>query len=549
MNTNILKLCLEKGMLLDKETCNILSEFNEETVKKLIEKISLLQETVITKAFLSKNAEKIFQLVQDEKLVEKIKIDLGLRLEISRESFIKPVKEAEKEKNLGDLKVIYSLANLSKKIEPGDFVKHFRNRYNELKRILLERKEMDNLCSINKIGGERQQIVIIGIVLNKRVSKNKNILLEVEDLTGKASFLVNKNKADIYDRAKDILLDDVIAIKGTGNKEIIYVNDFFYPDAVLSEKNSLERDESAAFISDLHIGSKMFLEKNFSRFIDWINGEIGSGKHREEARKIKYLFIIGDTIDGVGIFPGQEELLEIRDIREQYKKLAEYLSKIRKDVKIILCPGQHDSVRVAEPQPFIGRDYGEALYGLDNLILVSNPAITEISNNGKKGIKILMYHGASMNSFVSEIESLRLSKAHNNPSKVVREILKRRHLAPLHGSVTYIPTEKEDPLVIKEVPDIIVTADFHRTDVDMYNNILIICCSCWQSITPFEEKVGNNPDFCKVPVFNLKTREIKILDFFEPEDNLKEEKCEEKENKIVCEVKKEIPAGISEVAG
>jgi DNA polymerase II small subunit len=169
-------------------------------------------------------------------------------------------------------------------------------------------------------------------------------------------------------------------------------------------------------------------------------------------------------------------------------------------------------VRVAEPQPNIGKDFGSALYELENAILVSNPALIEITNDGRRGIKILMYHGASMSSYVNEIESLRLGKAHDFPAKVVKELLKRRHLASMHSSVTYIPYEK-DYLMINEIPDIINTADFHKPDVDVYNNILIICSSCWQSLTPFEEKVGNHPDPCKVPVFNLKTREIKILDF------------------------------------
>jgi len=83
----------------------------------------------------------------------------------------------------------------------------------------------------------------------------------------------------------------------------------------------------------------------------------------------------------------------------------------------------------------------------------------------------------------------------------------------MHSGNVYVPGENEDSLAIKEIPDILVTGDMHRTDVDIYNNILIICCSCWQSITPFEEKVGNQPDPCKVPMLNLKTREMKILDF------------------------------------
>ncbi len=95
---------------------------------------------------------------------------------------------------------------------------------------------------------------------------------------------------------------------------------------------------------------------------------------------------------------------------------------------------------------------------------------------------------------------------------VVKELLKRRHLAPSHSSVVYIPNEK-DSLFIRRIPDIVTTGEIHRADVDSYNNILLIANSCWQEQTPYEEKVGNQPDPCKVPMLNLKTREIKILDF------------------------------------
>jgi len=536
MNQEILKFSLGKGILLDKETLALLSNFDDNTARDMVEKISLLQEKVITRAFIEKNADKIQNLLGNKEVIDKLKISFGLTLEISRESRVeKSLEKIEQVKSLGNIKVIYSLANLSRKISPDDFVQHYRNRYNQIKRFLQDRKELENLTSITKISGDRQAISIIGIVSTKRITKNKNILLEVEDLTGKITVLINKTKLEVYEKAKDIISDDIIGIKGFGSSEILFANDVIYPDSRLAEKSFIDRDEKAAFISDIHVGSKMFLEKNFLKFIDWINGEVGGEKQREEAKKVKYLFITGDTIDGIGIFPGQEELLTIKDIVEQYNKLAFYLGKIRKDIKIILCPGQHDSVRVAEPQPVVGKDFGAALYEIDNLILVSNPAIIEITNQERRGVKILMYHGASMNSYINELDSLRQIKAHDFPSKVVKEMLKRRHLASIHGSVTYIPTEKIDPLVISEVPDIINTADLHKPDIDLYNNILIICSSCWQSMTPFEEKVGNHPDPCKVPVLNLKTREIKILDFSDsPEDKV----CEEKEGKIECEAEK-----------
>jgi len=154
---------------------------------------------------------------------------------------------------------------------------------------------------------------------------------------------------------------------------------------------------------------------------------------------------------------------------------------------------------------------------MKNVSLVTNPALVEIEG----GFRILMYHGASMHGMINEIEELRLKQGSNTPTKVIKEILKRRHFAPTHGSVDYIPCEKEDALVIKQIPDILTTADLHRHEVSTYNNILLIATSCWQSLTPFQEKVGNHPDFCKVPLFNLKSREVKIIDFFEDKEGEK----------------------------
>jgi len=129
-------------------------------------------------------------------------------------------------------------------------------------------------------------------------------------------------------------------------------------------------------------------------------------------------------------------------------------------------------------------------------------------------LKVLMYHGASMHGIINNIEDLRIKKAHLTPSKVVKYLLKKRHLAPSHGvGNIYVPAKEGDPLLIRDVPDIVATGDLHRCDSDWYNNIQIICSGCWQSITSFEEKVGNSPDPGKVPMLNLQTREVKILDF------------------------------------
>ena len=68
-------------------------------------------------------------------------------------------------------------------------------------------------------------------------------------------------------------------------------------------------------------------------------------------------------------------------------------------------------------------------------------------------------------------------------------------------------------MLIRKVPDIFFAGHTHKSAVSYYNNILTISSSTWESLTAFQEKMGNKPDFCKVPMFNLKTRAIKILDF------------------------------------
>lgn len=523
MNQEMLKFCMQKGILLDRQILISLDVLNDINIaKNLIDRIDFqYKQKIITKSFFNQNLDKVYEIINNyngtsKKAVEEFFINLGVDINYKLVEKESKTIEVVKNRNVNLLKIYQ---NLPKKVEVGDFVKNLRNRYNIIKNILQDRVELENLISINRIE-DNKPCSIIGIVADKRVTKNDNVLLEIEDLTGRVTALINKGKFDLYEKSKEILLDEVIGLKVTGSREILFVNDIIFPDIRLLEKKKSKIDESVAFISDIHVGSNKFLESNFLKFINWINGNIGDEKQRAEALKVKYLFITGDTIDGVGVYPGQESQLLIKDVNEQYKRLTELLSTIRDDVEIIMCAGQHDAVRVAEPQPIIGEYYGASLRLLKNIYLVTNPALVEISD---AKFKVLMYHGASMHGVISSIESLRNNRAQDHPTNVVKYLLKKRHLAPTHSLVTYTPCENEDALLIKEIPDIVSTGDLHRPEVGEYNGILLVSGSCWQSITPFEEKVGNDPDPCKVPVFNLKTREIKMLDFSDSEGEEKDE--------------------------
>ncbi len=485
MVNEILKLCISKGFLLDKDMLEFLSGLEKTKACEIVENLSELKikEKIITKELFDKYSE---ALENKQKIIENY----------------------ENIKDNKNVKLLSSSTFSSKKISVADFVEYFRARYETLKNILKER-DFENLSSIRRIGINSGVWTVIAIISKKRITKNKNLLIEIEDMTGSSIVLVNKENSDLFRRAKELLLDDIVAFKVSGSNKMLFASDIIYPDANLDKEKYSDFDEYVAFSGDFHVGSKMFLEKNFLKFVAWLNGEVGDERQKLIAKKVKYLFLTGDNIDGVGIYLGQEEFLNIKSCKNQYRKLGEILRKIRGDIQIVMCPGQHDAVWVGEPQSIIPEKWAPDLYQMENLCLVPNPAMVEI----RGGFKILMYHGASINRFIDEMSEIRIKYGHRSPTKVVKEILKRRHLAPVHGLMDYIPCRDKDPMAIETVPDIIATADQHRAEIDYYNNILMIASSCWQSMTPFEEKVGNIPEPCKVPLFNLKTREIKIIDF------------------------------------
>ena len=523
----MLQFCNQKGILLDKYIMGFLEEIGDTSISKnLLERIVFqYKQKIITKSFFINNPKRVIEILSNYKgndgsIIENFFKNLGINLDIVKGQNIEtPINIELKEGNV-NINKIYQ--NKPRKLSVEDFVNNFRNRLLTLKNILQERPELENLISINRLSDNNHNhntngsFSLIVIISEKRTTKNDNILLSVEDLTGRVSALINKNRLEVFEKSKELLLDEIVALKCSGTRDMVFVNDIIFPDSRILEKKKSKYEEYAVFTSDIHVGSDKFLEKNFVKFISWINGNVGDDSQKKEALKVKYLFITGDSIDGVGVYPDQESQLIIKDVNEQYKKLSELLLSIRPDVNIILCAGQHDAVRVAEPQPIIGEYYGSSLNLLNNIYLVTNPSLVSIGKEVK--LKVLMYHGASMHGIINEIDSLRLNKAHNSPTSVVKYMLKKRHLAPTHSLVTYTPLEKEDALLINEIPDIVATGDLHRPEISEYNGILLIASSCWQSKTPFEEKVGNNPDPCKVPIFNLKTREMKILDFSQDDE-------------------------------
>ena len=406
-----------------------------------------------------------------------------------------------------------------KKRNVQDFVQHFRARYNSLKNILINRPELSGCISINRVlnknNGDR--ISIIGLIIEKRTTKNGNILLEMEDLTGKIVCIVGKSKKELFEFAQDLMLDEVVGLTGTYSDNIIFTNNLFLPDIPANDElKKMKEDNYIVFTSDIHFGSSAFLEKDFLNFIDWLNGNYGDDEQRKVASKIKFLFLVGDLVEGVGIYPGQEGHLLVKDIKKQYDMLAGYLDKLRKDIQIVIIGGNHDSLRIAEPQPKLHPIYAKSIYELENTTILTNPSTINIfSSKDFEGFNILMYHGFSYPYLADNVESVRIQGRLDRADLIMKHSLQARHLAPTHNSVQYIPEEGEDPLVIDKVPDFYVSGHIHKVTTLNYRGVTMIGCGCWTEQTEDQEKRGIVPDPSKVVVVNLQTREVKIFNFGE----------------------------------
>ena len=517
---DVVSFFLKKGLLVSNELLDYLgdeknfSEFVKIIDKKQPENIAVLNERI--KSFITRQQdlnwpeiEKLGAITErrgkeDDKIINSIP-----------DNELDENKKTEKFKSR--VKIISSYNTPPKKREANDFVAYFNSRYRSLEKLLKRRHGLQNATSISRIFGKknREEVSVIGMVMDKQYTKNGNCILVVEDRTGYTKALINKNRPDLFKAAKDIVLDEVVGISGVSGNNIIFTNSLLSPDIPMAKEiRKCEDEVYALFLSDVHVGSTNFLEHDFNKFLKWINQETGTDKQKHIASKVKYIFIVGDLVDGCGVYPGQEKELQIKDIKIQYRFCAELLSNIPLNIEIIVCPGNHDAMRLAEPQPPIYEDFAEPLYKLPNITIVSNPATVNIhASNSFPGFDVLLYHGYSFDFYFAEIESLRNNGGYDRADLLMKLLLQKRHLAPSYASTLYVPDIKSDFLVIDKVPDFFVSGHIHKAAAANYKGVTLISGSCWQSKTTYQEKIGHNPEPSRVPIVNLQTRQLKILKF------------------------------------
>lgn len=377
-----------------------------------------------------------------------------------------------------------------------DFAKLFNDRFATLKKMLTKRRELSGMVSIARAKRVQRDVRFVGMVNDVRSTKHGHTMLELEDEEDKVQVLVMKTASRAL--LGSFVKDEVIGVVGSFSKdgEIVMAKDFVRPDVPLNSGMVQNGSDSiVAFVSDIHVGSTEFMEDAWERFMAWLAKD-------PVAKEIRYIVMPGDLVDGIGIYPGQEDELAIEDVYEQYKELARLVDGIPERIKIVMMPGNHDAVRLAEPQPALPQEVTSMFDS--RVTFVGNPCYMDI-----EGRIVLAYHGRSMDDFVANVRSL----SYREPEKIMTDMLRRRHMAPIYGEKTAIAPEQKDYLVIDRVPEIFVTGHIHACKVDEYRGIKLINASAWQSQTAFQRMHNQIPDPAKVPMVNLGSGESWVEDF------------------------------------
>ncbi|MDI9645498.1 MAG: DNA-directed DNA polymerase II small subunit [Archaeoglobales archaeon] len=392
------------------------------------------------------------------------------------------IPNLEKKKEIEEIKILKDVTGNSLtegKLE--DFQLYFNSRYEKISRILRSRVSSVPIASLGRFKGEN--VTVVGMV-NSIKETPRGYYIELEDPTGFINCIASGKLAEI---AQTLLGDEVIAVSGTLKDRNIIADRIIFPDVPVNGNRKIVKDFFIVFISDTHFGSKEFLEDDWNKFVSWLNCET---KGSEIAEMVKYVIVAGDIVDGVGIYPGQENDLKIVNIYEQYEVAAKHFDEIRKDIKIIMSPGNHDAVRQAEPQPALPKEIRKLFS--NNVVHVGNPCYISLD-----GVKVLIYHGRSLDDVVSKIPKLN----YESPHFAMEELLKRRHLSPMYGGRSPIAPEKEDYLVIEDIPDVIHCGHVHTYGAGFYRGVLLVNSSTWQNQTEFQRKMNLNPMPCNVAVY------------------------------------------------
>jgi DNA polymerase II small subunit len=409
-----------------------------------------------------------------------------------------------------DVEVIQEVTDESRCTgQASDFVNYFEDRFRSLSRMLRQRPEMGGSVAIESAtrfdSREARVICMVNEVARPQDRRAGGAWLTVEDETGSMKVWLpdEGGMANLH-----VLKDEVVGVIGkvqrpkepaAGKERGNYIVAQRVVRPELAGPRTPRRSENPltmACAGDVHVGSSHFLPKPWERLVSWLKSSEGT------AGTVKYLLMPGDLVDGIGVYPNQDEELEIDDIYLQYERFSTMLEEIPDHITLVMLPGNHDAQRLSEPQPALPVNVRKIVGSRP--VYVGNPSYLMVD-----GVRVLAYHGRGFDDFAGNLGPI----GYQQPMLLMQEMLKRRHLSPIYGGKNQLAPERRDYMVINPIPDIFVTGHVHGAGIEDYKGVVIANSSTYQSQTPFQLMHNFNPDPGKVPWIRLDTFEFGLESF------------------------------------
>jgi DNA polymerase II small subunit len=349
-------------------------------------------------------------------------------------------------------------------VDTSGYVEMFRSRIEKMSSIIRSRPDFFQIEKLNAIktptSNKKVLAKVVGLVVSKKVTGDYTSLT-LEDDSGYLRLMCTD---EAMRKVEDVLIDEFVLVEVESLPRGYYARNVYHPDLPERVKRTSAKKIYAVFASDLHVGSADFDEAAFLKLIDWMNGDFGE---LEIVSRVGYLILNGDLVANPLSRDGH---LNQMGVGAYYDMLADYLNRIKRPIKIFIVPGETDASRMALPQPAIIRKYAKRLYEMKDVLMLGNPSMISLD-----GVMVLLYHGQGLDDVFRQLQSTTSSK----PSTGIRALLRARHLAPTYGGLTLLAPEREDLLIVDQVPDIVHCGHTGVPDEDTYRGTLLLSTPSW----------------------------------------------------------------------
>src|SRR3989338_11536173 len=209
----LVQLLLAKKILVTGKLMTMIKEQSDQETEKLYADIENKDDGNIRKiifSYLQQEKQKEQRSAGAEKGNKEASVEATTLNQ--EKSEVLPAAENEEETKEGIVTIVSSFTAKEVNKEIQDFVSYFNERYKTLERLLRGRQELDNVTVVKRAlqKEEREPVAVIGLIKKIEETKNKNIIIVLEDSTGEIKALISKNKKEVYDGGKSLVLDEVI---------------------------------------------------------------------------------------------------------------------------------------------------------------------------------------------------------------------------------------------------------------------------------------------------------------------------------------------------